>query len=85
MPKMYELRVYRDNRPVRTVNQLVEALDWDDAEHTRDLLSRHLYAVAEREGVGRRQAHLFHLDIHEMRGDRVERHPKHQFSVPVVA
>lgn len=85
MPKMYELRVYRGSQMVRTVNHLNESLDWDDSEKTRDLLSRHLYAVAERDGTSRQNAHLYHLEIHEMRGDRAERHPKHMFALPVVA
>ncbi|MEU0078494.1 hypothetical protein ABZY58_11410 [Micromonospora tulbaghiae] len=82
-PKTYELRVFRGQQPVRAANRLRVALDPTDAQGTEDVLRRHLYAVAEREGVNRRDAHLFHLDVHEVRGDHVDGRAAFQFSVPV--
>ncbi len=85
MPKLYELRVFRGRREVDTPNRLRDVLDLDDAEGTKALLKGHLLAAAERAGVGRSQAHLFHLDVHEVRGDRAENRALFQFSVPVGA
>lgn len=85
--KLYELRVFRGRREVDTPNKLRDVLDLSDAEaeRTKALLTGHLLAAAERAGVGRHQAHLFHLDVHEVHGDRAENRALFQFSVPVVA
>lgn len=83
LPRLYELRVFEGTRPVRTANRLLESLDLTDPVGVRDLLRRHLLAVAERETGDRRRAHRYHLDVHEMRGDRADRDWSFQFSVPV--
>lgn len=83
--KSYELRVFKGRREVDPPNKLRDVLDLDDAERTKALLTGHLLAAAERAGAGRNQAHLFHLDVHEVRGDRAESRPLFAFSVPVVA
>jgi hypothetical protein len=85
MPKWFELRAYRGARPVRTAGKILDALDLDNPEGTKDLLTRHLLAVAERDGARRRDAHLYHLDVHEIHGERVARDPFFQFSIPVEA
>jgi len=85
MPKLYELRVFKGRREVDAPNKLRDVLDLDDAHGTKRLLTGHLLAAAEWAGVGRSQAHLFHLDVHEVRGERAENRALFQFSVPVVA
>lgn len=69
--KLYELKPYK--------GQLA------DAEATNDLLRRHLIAVAIRDGAHRRDAHLYHLAVHETHNGRPERQPLTTFSVPVDA
>ncbi|WP_433460668.1 hypothetical protein [Micromonospora sp. CA-248212] len=85
MPKTYELRVFQGRREVDTPNRLRDVLDLDDARGTNVRLTGHLLAAAERAGHGRDRAHLFHLDVHEVRGERAEGRALFQFSVPVVA
>lgn len=84
-PKLYELRPFRGERPVRTLDRLLVSLDLTDADGTDDLLRRHLIAVALREGVRRGEAHMFHLDIHEVRNSRPEHTVLFVYSVPVEA
>lgn len=83
--KLYELRVYKGTQQVRTANRITCALNLDDPDAVNDLLSRHLYAAAERDGANRREAHLYHLDIYEMRGEHVDNRAAFQFALPVVA
>jgi hypothetical protein len=83
--KFYELRVFKGDRPVRTADRLLEPLDLADPDGTKDLLKRHLYAAAERDGKSRRDAHLYHFEVHAVRGEHVDRNPMFKFSVPVVA
>ncbi|MET8278312.1 hypothetical protein [Micromonospora sp. NPDC005174] len=83
--KFYELRVFKGDRPVRTAQRLLEPLDLADPDGTKDLLTRHLYAAAERDGRSRREAHLYHFDVHEVRGEHVQREWMFQFSIPVGA
>lgn len=85
MPKLYELRAFRGDRPVRTTGRLLVTLDLDDPASVNDLLTRHLIAVAERDGTNRRKAHLYHVDLHQIRGEHVDREPFFQFSAPVEA
>lgn len=89
-PKLYELRVFRGEREVRTANRLREVLDLNDrdpetVQRTRDLLRRHLHAAAQRAGAPRRDAHLYHFEVHEVRGEHVDNRALFQFSVPVEA
>ncbi|MEV1315408.1 hypothetical protein AB0J14_04905 [Micromonospora arborensis] len=83
--KSYELRVFKGRREADPPNKLRDVLDLTEAERTKALLTGHLLAAAERAGVGRSQAHLFHLDVHEVHGDRADNRPLFAFSVPVVA
>lgn len=82
-PKLYELRVFKGTNRVRGAAQLLESLDLTDPAATKDLLSRHLIAVAERDGEHRSRAHLYHLDVHEVRDNRPENRVLFTFSVPV--
>ena len=82
--KSYELRVFKGRREVDPPNKLRDVLDLDDAKGM-NALTGHLLAAAERAGVGRAQAHLLHLDVHEVHGGRADNKPLFQFSVPVVA
>jgi len=81
--KLYELRAYKGSEQVRDTHRLVEALDLGDAAGTKDLLVRHLLAVAERDGSPRDRVHLYHLDVHETRDGRPERQVLFTFAVPV--
>ncbi len=82
--KFYELRAFKGDRPVRNPNRLLEPLDLADPEGTKSLLTGHLLAVAERDGRNRREAHLYHFDVHEVRGEHVQRDAMFHFSMPVV-
>jgi hypothetical protein len=84
-PKLYELKVFKGTNRVRGAAQLLESLDLADPVATKDLLRRHLLAVAERDGASRRNAHLYHLDVHEFRDGRPENKVLFTFSVPVEA
>lgn len=83
--KLYELKVFKGTRPVQTPNRLTEVLDFahPEPEVVKDLLRRHLIAVALRDGGRRQDAHLYHLDIHEVRNERPERDVLHTFALPV--
>ncbi|MEU7170279.1 hypothetical protein ABZ949_02160 [Micromonospora tulbaghiae] len=83
--KLYELRPHRGGRAVRTPNRIVDALDLNKPEAVKDQLTRHLLAVADRDGARRAEVHLYHLDVHAIDGERVSREPSFQFSVPVEA
>ena len=83
--KLYELHPFQGERRVRSIDRLLVSLDLSDADATDDLLRRHLIAVALREGVRRTEAHMFHLEIHEVRNGRPEHTVLFTFSVPVEA
>ncbi|MFI2663311.1 hypothetical protein [Micromonospora carbonacea] len=83
MPKLYELRVFKGQQPVRVANRLLVTLDLADPASVNDLLRRHLLAIAERDGATRRDAHLYHVNVHEVRNERAERDASFQFSTPV--
>ncbi|WP_431728545.1 hypothetical protein [Verrucosispora sp. TAA-831] len=85
MQKLYELRAFNGTRQVRIAGRLLVALDLDNPESVNDLLRRHLLAIAERDGARRRDAHLYHVDVHEVRGDRASRDVFFQFGLPVEA
>lgn len=84
-PKLYELKVFKGTTKVRGADSLLEWLDLSDsaAKETKDLLTRHLLAVAERDGEHRSRAHLYHLDVHEFRGGRAENRLAFRFSIPM--
>lgn len=82
-PKLYELKVFKGRNKVATANRLLESLDLTNPEVVKDLLRRHLLAVAERDGATRREAHLYHLDIHELRDNRAERDALFTFALPL--
>ncbi len=63
-PKRFELRVIRAGRQVDTAT-FVAVLDLRDVIGTPDLLERHIYAVAARDGRGRAEAHLFVLEVRD--------------------
>lgn len=81
--KFYELRPFKGRQPILVAGRLLVALDLDDVAGVNDLLRRHLLAVAERDDATRNDAHLYHLNVHKIRGDRVDQDPFFQFSVPV--
>lgn len=82
-PKLYEMKVYKGRNQVREAGRLLESLDLTDPDAVRDLLRRHLIAVALRDGARRADAHMYHLDIHEVRNERPENAVLFTFSVPV--
>lgn len=84
-PKLYELRVFKGDRQVRTANRLAVVLDFSDPERVNDQLRRHVHAVAERDGAQRRDAHLYHVDVHETRDGRAENRALHTYALPVEA
>jgi hypothetical protein len=83
--KLYELRVFKGQREVSVASRLRTPLDQSYPDLLNDLLRRHLFAVAERQGMRRDQAHLFHLDVHELRGDRADNNVLFAFALPVEA
>ncbi len=79
----YELRISRGDREIRHGAAPREALDWENVEETRHLLARHLLGAVERDGEVRAHAHLYHLDVHQVKPDgTAERRPHSQFALP---
>lgn len=68
-PKMYEITACKDGRPVRDGATFLAGLALDDREAAADLLNRHLYGAALRDGGTRPELHRYHLQIRPVDSD----------------
>lgn len=80
---LYELRFYREGRPVTSLPPILYPLDLSDVETTRDLLKRHLLGAVERSGAHQAEAHLFHLEAHATQDGRGYGDPVFRFALPI--
>lgn len=68
-PKIYELTVYRDGRPVRGVNPFLTSVNFDQADTAAAQLNGHLTGAARRDNAGRDDWHHYHLEGRETNRD----------------
>lgn len=80
--KWYEMRVFKGQREVGIAPRVRDALNADLPDLLNDLLARHLFAAVERQGAHVREAHLFHMTVHEVRGDKAENTVSFTFALP---
>jgi len=83
MRKSYELRIHSGGREVPVAGRILAVLDLEDPVGADLLLTRHVLAAAERAGQARNRAHLLHMTVHEVRGDRPENRPVYTYALPV--
>jgi hypothetical protein len=78
-----EVRVLKQGREVNGIPPYLVSLDLDDHITTRDVLTRHIYAVADRARVDRRQSHLFTLDVYDVHQGKGFGRPLYRWALPV--
>jgi hypothetical protein len=67
-PKLYEVKVFRQERQVQGVNPFLVGLDLapDAAERTAAMLDRHLRGAARRDKADQQHEHLYHLEVRDI-------------------
>jgi hypothetical protein len=80
----HEIRTVKQGRDVHQAPPYLYRIDIDDQAATADLLARHIYAVVDRAGDDRRNAHLYELRVHKVDGrQQGYGEPVFRFALPV--
>ncbi|MFG2046103.1 hypothetical protein ACGFIW_01565 [Micromonospora sp. NPDC048935] len=64
--KIYEINVFKDQRPVRDMPAFLSAVDLEDGENTERTLNQHLLGAVRRANAHRSDIHRFHLEFRDI-------------------
>lgn len=83
MPQaLHEIRALRQGRPVRNVEPWLAELDLNNVPLLRDVLTRHLVAVAQRSGIQDDRPHLYSLEVYAVHNGKGYGHPLYRWALP---